>query len=403
MNAPKLRFRAKNGSEYPLWDRVTLGESGSLKSAGVDKKIVPGEQRVRLVNYLDAHRRTFIINSDIEHVVSACEKKVQACNAKRGDIFFTPSSETRDDIARSAVVLEDIDSAVYSYHLMRFRPDDTWDEYFKGYAFEGEPFRRQCYRLADGGGQRYVLSIKNFSRLSISKPSIEEQRRIGGFLYTIDTKIDDLIAKKAALETYKRGLMQKLFSQEIRFTREDGSAYPEWVVQRLANVANCLDNKRKPLNSGERAAIQGSYPYYGANGQVDTVSKYIFDQDIVLLAEDGGNFDEFYHRPIAQKVSGKCWVNNHAHVLSAKPGVFEHTFLFYSLVHKDIRAHVNGSSRAKLNKSHMLSIVLGSPVLEEQRQISNALSAMDVKIYKVSESIGLMQRFKNGLLQKMFV
>ena len=86
----------------------------------------------------------------------------------------------------------------------------------------------------------------------------------------------------------------------------------------IENCCEILDSQRVPITSTNR--VKGNYPYYGANGIQDYVADYIFDDELVLLAEDGGNFGS-KERPIAYRVSGKCWVNNHAHVLKPKAGL----------------------------------------------------------------------------------
>ena len=89
----------------------------------------------------------------------------------------------------------------------------------------------------------------------------------------------------------------------------------KWEMAQIGDVCEILDNMRVPVTASERK--KGIYPYYGANGIQDYVDDYIFDDDLVLLAEDGGNFGS-KDKPIAYRVSGKCWVNNHAHVLKPK-------------------------------------------------------------------------------------
>ena len=276
-------------------------------------------------------------------------------------------------------------------------------EYFRS-IIANRRFRQKLELISPGGaGRNRVMSKPEFLKLRHSFPSLPEQKKIAAFLGVVDAKIAALRARVAGLERYKRGLMQALFNQTLHFTKPDGTPFPNWEEKRLGEVANCLDSKRKPLNTSERQLMQGEYPYYGANGQVDSISDFLFDEDLVLLAEDGGNFDEFTTRPIAQRVTGKCWVNNHAHILTAKSGRSTHAFLFYSLVHKDIRKYINGSSRAKLNKSDMLTIRMSIPHPDEQAKIAEALSAMDAKIAAVSGQLDRMQDFKKGLLQQMFV
>ena len=159
----------------------------------------------------------------------------------------------------------------------------------------------------------------------------------------------------------------------------------EWEEKRLGEILICLDNMRKPLNSSERQKMEGDIPYYGANGVVDYINDFIFDEKLILLAEDGGNFDEFADRPIAQLIGGKSWVNNHAHVLRVYNDCIE--YIFYTLVHKDIRKYINGSSRAKLNKADMLDIKIKITCLEEQVKIAIFLSTIDRKIEKQSEKV----------------
>ena len=110
-----------------------------------------------------------------------------------------------------------------------------------------------------------------------------------------------------------------------------------------------LDSQRVPIKGSERSA--GEYPYYGANGIQDYVDDYIFDDELVLLAEDGGNFGSKI-RPIAYRVSGKCWVNNHAHVLKPK-SMIDVDYLCYSLMFYDTNGLVNGATRQKLTQATM--------------------------------------------------
>ena len=117
----------------------------------------------------------------------------------------------------------------------------------------------------------------------------------------------------------------------------------------LGDVCEILDNQRVPITASERKS--GPYPYYGANGLQDYVDGYIFDDDLVLLAEDGGNFGS-KDKPIAYRVSGKCWVNNHAHVLKPKDNI-DVNYLCYSLMFYNVDGLVNGATRQKLTQKDM--------------------------------------------------
>ena len=272
---------------------------------------------------------------------------------------------------------------------------------FMIFYLSGNSIAKQFYIENTGGTQKF-LALGVIRSLKIKFPPDTEQQKIAAFLTAVDNKIEQLSKKQELLGEYKKGLMQQIFSQAIRFKADDGSEFPDWEEKKLGDVSDCLDNRRQPLNGAERNQMKGDIPYYGANGIVDYVNDYIFDEELVLLAEDGGNFNDFSSKPIAQKISGKAWVNNHAHILKAK-NIIATDFLFYSLVHKDIRRYIVGGSRAKLNKSDLLSIKTILPPLEEQAKIASFLSSIDNKIEQVGKQLDESKQFKKALLQQMFV
>ena len=202
--------------ENPNWERTTLGRIGEISSAGVDKKIVEGERNVRLVNYLDVYRYDSIYSGMLTHVVTAPDNKVSKCSVRRGDIFFTPSSEVRGDIGRSAVAMENIPDAVYSYHVVRLRPSIEINLLYSAYAFKAHSFYKQVSKFADGSGQRYVVSQNNFRNTEVALPPLPEQKRISHALNTARQEIDTLKTLADRYRTQKRGLMQKLLTGKWR-------------------------------------------------------------------------------------------------------------------------------------------------------------------------------------------
>ena len=145
------------------------------------------------------------------------------------------------------------------------------------------------------------------------------------------------------------------------------------MIARLGDICEILDSMRVPITASDRKP--GPYPYYGANGVQDYVEDYIFDDELVLLAEDGGNFGST-DKPIAYRVSGKCWVNNHAHVLKPKEGV-DVDYLCYSLMFYDVTGLVNGATRKKLTQADMRKIEIPLPPLDEQRKIAAVLDKIN--------------------------
>lgn len=202
--------------ESDEWNPITLEDIGTVSSAGVDKKSVNGETPVTLLNYMDVYRMERFTSGDLSQRVTAPSPKVTSCNIQQGDIFFTPTSEKRDDIAHSAVAVERILGAVYSYHLVRLRPSICLDINFSSYAFQTNHFMRQAYRLADGSGQRYVIALGGFRGMTIRLPCIDQQQSIGACLAEARSELDQISLEIAALKKQKRGLMQKLLTGKLR-------------------------------------------------------------------------------------------------------------------------------------------------------------------------------------------
>lgn len=256
-------------------------------------------------------------------------------------------------------------------------------------------YRRKIGAFSVGTSQT-VLSMNALKKVKLNIPPLPEQKKIARILSTWDKAIETVDKLIENSQQQKKALMQQLLTGKKRLPGFSG----EWKSLRLGDCAESLDNRRIPLNGEQRSEMQGDIPYYGANGLLDHVNKHIFDETIVLLAEDGGYFDEFATRPIAQLIRGKSWVNNHAHVLKAKPNTTEE-WLFYSLVHKNILGFVAGGTRAKLNKSDMLKIPLTLAPLEEQLAIVRVLEAQDKIIVSQNAEREKLLNGKKALMQQL--
>ncbi len=166
---------------------------------------------------------------------------------------------------------------------------------------------------------------------------------------------------------------------------------PHWLVRPLGDVVDVLDYRRVPVSASERSSRHGSVPYYGATGLVDWIDRPLFDEDLVLLGEDGVQFfDE--SKPKAYTVSGPCWVNNHAHVLRPRRALVEDEFLTHFLNQCDYRGFVNGTTRLKLTQSAMLRMPVPLPDLAEQRSIVDHLEGHLSRLDAARVSLSAMKR-----------
>ena len=173
---------------------------------------------------------------------------------------------------------------------------------------------------------------------------------------------------------------------------------PEWANKPLSDVAENLDNKRIPITESERT--KGDIPYYGASGIIDYVKDYLFDEDLLCVSEDGANLVARTY-PIAFPISGKTWVNNHAHVLRFDTPATQKLVEFY-LNFTDLRNFITGMAQPKLNRAMLDSIPIPFPEREEQKRIANCLTSLDEVIAAQGQKVEALKTYKRGLMQQLF-
>jgi type I restriction enzyme S subunit len=208
----ELRYKDENGKEFPKWEKKKLGEIGTFQTSSIDKLSKENEKEVFLINYMNVYRHENINNKSIKtfQIVTAKDNQIESCSLKKGDILFTPSSETPDDIGHSVVIFEDLNNAVFSYHLMRFRPNLEIDILYSHYFCNITDVLKQLTKLATGI-TRFTISVGSFSGVEINLPCLKEQSKIANFLSAIDDKINHTENQILQTEQYKKGLLQKMF------------------------------------------------------------------------------------------------------------------------------------------------------------------------------------------------
>lgn len=173
-----------------------------------------------------------------------------------------------------------------------------------------------------------------------------------------------------------------------------------WISKELQDVVEIHNTKRQPLNGREREGRKGSYPYCGANGVVDYIDDYRFDGEYVLIAEDGGYWGK--HQPSSYIMSGKFWVNNHAHVVCAKDGETTNVFFSHILNYLNIDPFIGGDARGKLTKAILTQLAIPLPPLPEQKKIAHILSTVQRSIEAQERIIQSTTELKKALMHKLF-
>jgi type I restriction enzyme S subunit len=234
-------------------------------------------------------------------------------------------------------------------------------------------------------------------------PAPAEQQKIADCLSSLDELIAAEGRKWESLRAYKKGLMQQLFPR-------DGESVPqrrfpefrdagEWETRPLSVIGTNLDNRRIPI--AEVSRTKGDIPYYGASGIVDYVKDYIFDEDLLCVSEDGANLVARTY-PIAFSISGKTWVNNHAHVLRFEDSHTQKLAEDY-LNSIDLRDYITGMAQPKLNRAMLDTIPIPLPAEEgERQQVAECLSSLNDQITAQAEQLSALQAHKKGLMQQLF-
>ena len=231
-------------------------------------------------------------------------------------------------------------------------------------------------------------------------PKIEEQTKVGEYFNSLDHLITLHQRKVDDLKTMKTCLLQKMFPKEGENTPELRFGFTDpWEQRKLGDIVDFLDTQRKPLTENVRK--KGPYPYYGASGIVDYVAGYLFDEELILLSEDGANITDRNY-PVCFLASGKYWVNNHAHVLRAKPEM-DNNFICNAMEKKDYSNYNTGMAMPKLNQDTCKQIPVDCPSYAEQKKIGDFFRDLDKTITLHQRKVDDLKTMKKCLLQKMFI
>ena len=386
---PQLRFpEFKNSGE---WEEKKLGEL----TLDVNER-----NKSDLTTVLSVTNTYGIVEQeDFFQRIVASEDLSNYKVIRKGDIAYNPS---RINVG-SVDVLQNNDIGVMSpmYVIVRCKENILNNEFLKQWLLSNTFYSLMEKNLQ--GGVRKSLPYNIFKNIEIVTPPLKEQQKIADFLSSVDKLIDNEKIKLENLKEYKKGLLQNLFPKEnqkvpdLRFPEFENDG--EWEEKKLGDIVDIYDNLRQPIAKYNR--IQGYYPYYGANGIMDYINDYIFDGTYLLIGEDGSVINRD-NSPVMHIATGKFWVNNHAHVVKEKTQLYNLYFIYYVLHTTNIEGFVKGIP-PKLNQENLRQLSIIATNIEEQQKIADFLSSVDELIIEQIKKIEIMQEYKKGLLQKLFL
>lgn len=288
-----------------------------------------------------------------------------------------------------------------AYVILRLKGKEC-AEYFRHY-FKTDRFIGQMTKNLEGLRDGKMISYKQFSELTLEIPSHAEQKLIADCLSSLDALIAKEEEKLEKFKDYKIAIVQEIFPRKgeilprLRFP--DFQRMGGWETRALIELAENLDNRRIPIT--EKNRIKGDTPYYGASGIVDYVEGHIFDENLLCISEDGANLLA-RNTPIAFSISGKTWVNNHAHVLKFERNCIQIIVENY-LNSISLEDYLTGMAQPKLNRTMLDTILVPiSPIEEEQQAVANCLSSLSNLISAQIERISELKMHKKGLVQQLF-
>lgn len=419
MLVPKLRFKRDDGTDYSEWSNKRFANAFTplnnntfsrdmLSENGTVLNIHYGDILVRFGEVCDIQTTEIPkVNADID--TSRFDK------LQNGDIVLADTAE--DETVGKAIEIYHIGTSkvVSGLHTMACRPTDKYAPKYMGYYINSPTYHKQLLPFMQG---IKVTSIgrRNIADTVVYYPyDIEEQQKIADFLSTVDEVITQSEAEVQNLEQQKKSAMQKIFSQELRFKREDGTEYPEWEKSKFADIYEQASEGATPSTSVEEYYKNGTIPFVKIE---DTTNKYIYSTKSHITEEGLNNCSTwlipensviFTNGATIGNVSiNKISVTTKQGILGIVPKQFllsEYLYYLFSTLTFQNEVH------KRETKGTFATIILKSfneievliPCLEEQQKIADFLSALDEAINYAKQELDKWKELKKGLLQQMFV
>ena len=294
---------------------------------------------------------------------------------KKGDVLFG-----RRRAYQRKVAIAPFDG-IFSAHGMVLRPKtDVVDEKFFPFFIASDQFMNEAVRISVGGLSP-TINWGTLKNCEFDLPPMDEQKKLAELLW----------AANDLKESYKKAITatDEMLKAKFREIISNASS-----LKKLSDISENLDNRRIPVTSGDRK--NGPYPYYGASGIVDYIDAYIFDEELLLVSEDGANLLTRV-TPIAFSVKGKCWVNNHAHVIRFTDKDTQQ-FAEYYLESIDLKPFITGTAQPKLNKEKLSSIQIPLPPLSLQREFVAIADKAESAKANLKKSIAAIDQVMKGLI-----
>lgn len=398
MKVPKLRFKDDDGREFPEWKINELGNLASkvnLKNRNLEiNNVLTNSATQGIISQNDYFDRDIANKNNLDGYYLV----------QMDDFVYNPrisSNAPVGPIKRNRLI-RGVMSPLYT--VFRFRNGDlTFFEQF----FETNYWHDYMKSMSNFGARHDRMNITNesFFALPISLPSAKEQTRIANFLTTVDEKITQLTQKCDLLAQYKKGVMQQIFSQKLRFKDDDGREFPEWEKRKSGDIAVFYNGRAYKQSEWETTG----FPVIRLQNLTGSSNDYYYSNLKLPEKQYCNNGDLLF---MWSATFGPVWWNGdkaiyHYHIwkIETDSAALSKNFLFYVLdeITEKTKNTSNGSTMLHITKEGIEKLVINLPSLSEQTKIAHFLTAIDGKITQAQTQLDAVKRYKKGLLQQMFV
>ncbi len=409
MNEPKLRFKADDGNQFPDWEEKKLGD--------ITEKVVRKDANSNADVRMISQGNGFILQSDKYSRENAGQSLKKYTLLKRDEFAYNHGASKVKPYGVCYRLCESDEARVpYVYHTFKLIDGDSG---FWNYSLNTSCMDRQLKKKVSSGARMDGLlniGYDAYMSVDIHVPSLPEQQKIAEFLSTIDTVIEKQKETVSAWEERKKGAMQKLFSQEVRFKADDGSDFPEWEEKKIDDVATCFAGatpSTKIPEYWEEGTIQWMSSGEVNNGQIHDTEKRIsqlgFDKCstkmvkpnsvVMALAGQGKTrgMVAITRVPLCTNQS-LCAIETNDDICD------DYLYQYLQTQYNNLRLISSGDgTRGGLNLKLVGGYVVIVPCLAEQQKIADCLSSLDEVIEKQKATLAAWEELKKGLLQQMFV
>jgi len=407
-NIPQLRFPEFSGE----WEEKRLGDIAAFsKGKGISKSDIDNDGQLECVRYGELYTTYNELIKDVHSKTNIAKEDVKL--SQIGDVIIPASGETAIDIATASCVLKDGVAIGGDLNIIRSDIDGVFNAYYLN-----NKNKYSVARLSQGSSVIHLYA-KHLETLKLNLPIKPEQQKIAAFLTAVDNKIEQLSKKQELLGEYKKGLMQQIFSQAIRFKADDGSEFPDWEEKKLGEFDGLIHGdgdwilSKDITKSGKYEIVQLGNIGFGSfvNKQLKTISKDKFNRINGTLIRKG---DLLINRMVdsnlyccLMNLDGNfitsvdvCWIRDNKYFVN----YFLMNLMLFRKNQNKLLNLSSGSGRVRISKRNLFErFSFELPSIEEQTKIANFLSTVDNKIEQVGKQLDESKQFKKALLQQMFV